>query len=255
MRDDLRLRCYRRGTQVLYLSYAEKFVAHFMRPPAEMGRDDIRAFQRYLHDERKLQAGTIKGYLGAIRFLYAVTLEKPEVVAGIIWPRQTHKLTDILAGTEVETVFGHIESLEYRAILMAAYGAGLRIAEACRLGVPDIDSARGLIHVRDAKRGRDRYVMLSHRLLGALREYWRAARPPGPQLFPGKGRTGVITPGTVRCALRVAVAKAGLTKRVTPHVLGVTRSRPISSRAAPTSGPSRFSWATRQSGPPRATCR
>ena len=74
-------------------------------------------------------------------------------------------------------------------------------------------------NVRDAKRGRDRYVMLPTRLLGALREYWRVARPPGPLLFPGEGRTGVITPAAVRRALRAAVAKSGVTKRVTPHIL------------------------------------
>lgn len=194
MRDDLRLRCYRPGTQDLYLGYAKKFVAHFMRPPAELGREEVRAFQLHLQDERKYQAGTIKGYLAAIRFLYAVTLGKPEVVTGIIWPRLRHKLPDILAGVEIEAVFAHIESLRHRAILMAAYGAGLRITEACRLCVGDLDSKRGLIHVRDAKRGRDRYVMLPTRLLGALREYWRVIRPPGPPLFPGEGRTGVINP-------------------------------------------------------------
>lgn len=219
MRDDLRLRCYRQGTQDLYLAYAKKFVAHFMRPPAELGQEEVRTFQLYLQDERKFQAGTIKGYLGAIRFLYAVTLGRPEVVAGIIWPRMRHKLPDILAGAEIEAVFAHIEALRHRAILMAAYGAGLRISEACRLCVGDLDSKRGLIHVRDAKRGRDRYVMLPTRLLGTLREYWRVARPPGPPLFPGEGRTGVITPAAVRRALRTAVAKSGVTKRVTPHIL------------------------------------
>jgi site-specific recombinase XerD len=219
MKDDLRLRCYRQGTQDLYLAYATKFVAHFMRPPVELGQEEVRTFQLYLQDERKFQAGTIKGYLGAIRFLYAVTLGKPEVVAGIIWPRMRHKLPDILAGAEIEAVFAHIEALRHRAILMAAYGVGLRISEACRLCIGDVDSKRGLIHVRDGKRGRDRYVMLPTRLLDALREYWRVARPPGPPLFPGEGRTGVVTPAAVRQALRAAVAKSGVTKRVTPHIL------------------------------------
>jgi integrase/recombinase XerD len=185
MKEDLRLRCYRRGTRELYLGYAKRFVAHFRRPPVEMGADEVRRYQLFLQDERKLSPGTIKGHLGAIRFLYSVTLGKPEVVAGILWPRQTYKLPDILAGSELEAIFGQVASLRHRAILMAAYGAGLRITEACRLGVGDIDSKRGLIHVRDAKQGRDRYVMLPRQLLSVLREYWRAARPPGPQLFPG----------------------------------------------------------------------
>lgn len=219
MRNDLRLRCYRGRTQKLYLSCATKFVAHFMRPPAELGEEEIRAFQLHLQKERKLQPGAIKVYLGAIRFLYAVTLGKPESVAGLIWPRQRHKLPDILAGVEVEAVFANIESLRNRAVLMATYGAGLRVSEACGLGVGDIDSKRGLIHVRNAKGGQDRCVMLPTRLLGVLREYWRAARPVGPQLFPGEGRTGVVTTNAVRLALLRAVARAGITKRVTPHML------------------------------------
>ncbi len=219
MKEDLRLRCYRRGTRELYLGYAKRFVAHFMRPPVEMGADEVRRYQLFLQDERKLSPGTIKGHLGAIRFLYSVTLGKPEVVAGIIWPRQTYKLPDILAGSELEAIFGHVASLRHRAILMAAYGAGLRITEACRLGVGDIDSKRGLIHVRDAKQGRDRYVMLPRQLLGVLREYWRAARPPGPELFPGTGVDGAIGRRAVGAALWKAVRKAGIGKRVTPHLL------------------------------------
>jgi integrase/recombinase XerD len=220
MKDDLRLRCYRPKTQQLYLDYAKKFVAYFMRPPAELGPEEIRRFQKYLQDERKLQPGTIYVYLAAVRFLYTVTLRKPAVVAELLWPRQLHKLPDILAGEELEVLFAHVEALRYRAILMAAYGAGLRVVEACRLCVGDIDSQRGLIHLRaETKGGHERYVMLPTVLLKVLRTYWRAARPPGPQLFPGWGRTGFVTPGAVRRNLRIAVGKAGLSKRVTPHVL------------------------------------
>ena len=99
------------------------------------------------------------------------------------------------------------------------YAAGLRISEACTLRTTDIDGARGLIDVRDGKRGRDRFVMLSPRLLAFLREYWRAERPGGPELFPGSVSGSVVAPRTVATALRKAVAQAGLTKRVTPHVL------------------------------------
>lgn len=219
MKDDLHLKNYRRGTRELYLGYARQFVAHFMRAPGELGAEEIRRYQLHLADERKLQPGTIKGHLGAIRFLYSVTLQRPEVVAGIIWPRQTYKLPEILSGDEIDAILVHVEPLAHRAIAMAAYGAGLRITEACRLRAADIDSKRGLILVRDAKRGRDRYVMLPERLLAVLREYWRAARPPGPELFPASGRAGVVAPKVVRRSLAKAVRKAGVGKRVTPHTL------------------------------------
>ncbi len=219
MKEDLRLKNYRDGTRELYLGCARTFVAYFRRPPAELGSAEIRRYQIHLADERKLQPGTIKVHLGAIRFLYSVTLGRPEVVAGIVWPRQTYKLPEILAGSEVEAILGGVESLTYRAILMAAYGAGLRVSEACRLCIGDIDNKRGLIHVRDGKRGRDRYVMLPARLLAVLREYWRVTRPPGPELFPGKGPTGVASRKAVGVALGKAVRQANLGKRVTPHSL------------------------------------
>ncbi|HEX6624335.1 MAG TPA: tyrosine-type recombinase/integrase [Pyrinomonadaceae bacterium] len=95
----------------------------------------------------------------------------------------------------------------------------MRISEACKLQTTDIDGKRGLIHVRDGKRGRDRYVMLSPRLLACLREYYRQTRPPGPHVFPGQKRSRPITTGPVRAALKVALKKAGIKKRVTMHAL------------------------------------
>ena len=104
-------------------------------------------------------------------------------------------------------------------VVTTAYGAGLRVSEACRLQVQDIDGKRGLIHVRLGKGGKDRYVMLSQRLLGLLRQYWVAVRPSGEWLFPGRKPGKPLTPSAVRRALNVAVKAAKLKKRVTVHVL------------------------------------
>ncbi|WP_437932711.1 tyrosine-type recombinase/integrase [Sorangium sp. So ce291] len=104
-------------------------------------------------------------------------------------------------------------------MVLTAYGAGLRIDEVCSLRVEDIDSKRHLIHVRNGKHGRDRYVMLSAPVLTALRIYWRADRPAGPELFPGRVQGSVISHEAVRSALREAARRCKLHKRVTPHVL------------------------------------
>jgi site-specific recombinase XerD len=108
----------------------------------------------------------------------------------------------------------------HRAVLMVAYGAGLRINEALHLRVADIDSAAGVIHVRGAKRNRDRDVMLSPRLLDELRAYWRACRPPGPELFPGRAGDGTtLTRTAVNLALRKASAAARIERHIHPHAL------------------------------------
>jgi site-specific recombinase XerD len=219
MIEDLKLRCYRRRTIESYVGCARRFVAHFMKPPTQVGAPEVRQFMLHLNQERKLQPSTQRTYLGAIAFLFEVTLGRPEVVAHMPWPRdRQRKLPDILSLGEVEKLLDAMPSLKHRAILMTAYGAGLRISEACSLQVGDIDSERGLLHVRDGKGGHDRCVMLAQRLLLTLREYWRVARPPGQYLFPGRGRD-FITDSAVRQGLHKAMAKASLRKRVTPHGL------------------------------------
>jgi site-specific recombinase XerD len=125
---------------------------------------------------------------------------------------------------EVNRFFEAITSLRHRAILMTAYAAGLRISEVLALRVDDIDSQRMVIRVRQGKGSKDRYVMLSPRLLTLLREYWRAHRrrkvyQPSPWLFPGNVLGRPITDGAVYEACEEACRAAGLEKHVTVHTL------------------------------------
>lgn len=219
MAEDLRLKNYRPATCREYLRCARVFIEHFGRSPARLSAADIRKFLLYLTDEKKSSAATVKMHIAALRVLYVVTLKQPQKVAALVWPKVPHPLPDILSAEEVERLFAAVESPKHRVILMTAYGAGLRIGEACRLMTVDLDSDRMVIHVRDGKRGRDRYVMLSPVLLSALRAYWRQFRPEEPTLFPGEQPGTCIRPDTVREALRVAVHRAVITKRVTPHSL------------------------------------
>ncbi len=219
MTEDLKLRAYRSGTVKEYLRCARAFVAHYMRPPSELGEKEIRTYLLHLLVVKKLAPATEKVHLAAIKFLYCHTLDRPEEVVRIPWPRVPRPLPVVLSGTEVTQVLGAVESIKHRAILAAAYGAGLRIGEACALCVKDIDSRRMVIHVRDGKRGRDRYVMLPQRLLDLLRTYWKAERPPAPYLFPGQKSGTTISAEAVRQALHRAVRTTGLRKRVTPHTL------------------------------------
>lgn len=102
---------------------------------------------------------------------------------------------------------------------MTAYGAGLRISEACSLKISDIDSKRMLIHVHQGKRSKDRYVMLSERLLDVLRTYWKIARPQGPFMFPGAIPGRPITTGAVQRVLHQVVVHGHFRKRITAHSL------------------------------------
>jgi integrase/recombinase XerD len=219
MVQDLKLTGYSPVTARIYLHWTKSFARHFMLSPTKMGEKQIRSFLLHLLDVRKLSHQSYRQAYAALKFLYTVTLRRPFEVQWI--PRRRSRprpLPDVLAGSEVRVVIRAIEDLKYQVLTMTIYGAGLRVSEACRLCVKDIDSLRMLIHVRHGKGGKDRYVMLSERLLQALRQYWKKQRP-GDLFFPGRTKLGHLSPESVRKVLRQAAAKAGLEKHVTPHLL------------------------------------
>jgi site-specific recombinase XerD len=195
-----------------------KFVRHFNRPPGEMGLLEIEYFLASKL-ERKTSAEMLRLYVAGIKFLYGVTLGRPEIAARIPWPKVAIRQPDILSGTEVEQLLGLVEQLKYRVLLTVVYGAGLRISEACRLRVEDIDSKRHLLHIRQSKGRKDRFVVLSQRLLEILREYWKQVQPAGPFLFPGAKPDSHISKASVQLAWKFAVARSGIRKRITVHLL------------------------------------
>lgn len=218
MLQDLMLAGYSPSTVRVYLHYARSFAKHFMRSPAEMGQDEVREYLLHLLDVRKLSHDTYRQAHAAIKFLYTVTLDRPVEVQTIPRHRRQRPLPDVLSGTEVDAVLGAVRNPKYRVALMTIYAAGLRVSEACRLRVTDIDSKRRVIHVHLGKGAKDRYVMLSERLLVALRQYWKISHPRD-YLFPARHSRNHIDPASVRATLACAASKVNITKKVTPHIL------------------------------------
>jgi site-specific recombinase XerD len=225
MYEDLKLRGYRPKTTVEYLRWGQRYAAYHDRSPQQMGEPEVRAFLMHLLEEKRVRPASHKMAVASLRFLYGVTLQRPEVAVRIPWPKVPHTLPEILSGTEVLALLEALPSIKQRGVVMTTYAAGLRISEVCRLRTTDLDAKRGLIHIRDGKGGRDRYVMLSAELLLFLRQYWRMARSQAPDakagalLFPGETAAGSISEEAVRKALKEAAHKTGLVKRTTPHVL------------------------------------
>ncbi len=218
MERDLALRNYAEGTRKIYLSVCSKFVRHFKQPPSEMGLLEIEYFLGSLL-KRKTSPDMLRMYVAGIKFLYGVTLGQLEIAARIPWPKVAIRQPDILSGTEVEQLLGLVDQLKYRVLLTVVYGAGLRISEACRLRVEDIDSKRHLLHIRQSKGHKDRFVVLSQRLLEILRDYWKQVQPVGPFLFPGAKPDSHISKAAVHLAWKFAVARSGIRKHVTVHLL------------------------------------
>jgi site-specific recombinase XerD len=219
MEADLRVRGRSDSTCEVYLGCAKRFAAHFMRPPEQMGAGEVCEFLKHLVEVEEVKPATLACYGAGLRFLYGVTLSRPDVAAAIPRVKVPRTLPTVLSGTDVEAVFAALGSPKYRALYMVMYGAGLRVREACALRIEDVDGKRGLLHVRAGKGGHDRYAQLSPRLLEALRAYWRVVRPGGPWLFPGRDPGRPVNPRGVQRALRKAAADCGIRVHVSPHVL------------------------------------
>jgi site-specific recombinase XerD len=221
MAEDLRLRGLADGTQEDYIMHAKLFLSWANRPAESMDEENIRAYLYYLITEKKLTPATVNTYNAAIRFLYAVTLNRNLNYRQIPRLKQVRSLPEIFTTTEIRLLFDNAGSLRNKALFMTLYGAGLRLSEVCNLQVRDIDSESMRIFVRQGKNGKDRYTLLSQANLAILREYWKAYRPNHPEgwLFLNKDATDKINPRTVQDALRHTVKRVGITKDVSVHTL------------------------------------
>jgi integrase/recombinase XerD len=220
MLSDLSLKNYSENTVQAYLRCCRNLAKHYRRSPDELVEQEIRDFLLHLVRERKVSSSDMRMHVAAIKFLYRITLRTPEKVDRIPWPKSPKKLPEVLTKQEVLALLNQIRSLKHRAIITTAYAAGMRISEVCRLrAMGDIDSERMLINIRAGKGGKDRWVMLSDRLLILLRRYWKQTRPTGPFLFPGQNPDHPISPSSIREVFKKAVKAAGISRTVTFHTL------------------------------------
>ena len=218
MDRELRIRGLAENTRRSYLDTMRCFVRHFMQPPDQLTAEDVKQYQLFLTKERRVAWSTFNVHVCAIRFFYRHVLPVPWDVEHIPYQRTGRRLPVVLSGEEVVALLDATTNLKHRAILMTLYSAGLRTSEAVHLRSTDIDSQRMMIRVAEGKGRKDRYVMLSDKLLETLRRYWREQRP-GTWLFPGQDAGGPLTCGTVDRFFACVKTKAGIGKRVSPHSL------------------------------------
>ena len=223
MKADLIIGNYSEQTSRSYLRYAKNFEQFHGLSPKEMDKDHVRQWLVYLKEVRGLSAQSVGVARAAVSFLYRVTLGRPLEVETLPVPRKGRPLPMVLSGSQIENLLGCVERPMHRALLMAMYGAGLRISEACALRPEQIDSQQMLIWLR-GKGNKERFTLLSQRLLEQLRLYWRHGRCASDKvwMFPGKTKAGHVAPRTVSDMFSKVVQQAGLStthKRLTPHVL------------------------------------
>ena len=217
MIEDMTLRNLSPSTQQSYVYAVANFSRHFGRSPDKLGLEQVRAYQLHLIGLKRSWTH-VNQVTCALRFFYAVTLGRKEAIENIISAREPIKQPLVLSAEEVARFVEAVPTLRDRVALVTAYAAGLRVGEVSRLKPSAIDSKRMLILVTGGKGGKDRYVMLSPRLLSILRSYWCLTKPRH-WLFPGRNPDDPVSVATLQEACRKARQHAGLDKRVTAHVL------------------------------------
>jgi site-specific recombinase XerD len=218
MLEDMQMRNLAPLTQSAYVRAVAQLAQHYGKAPDRISREEVRAYLVELIQQRQVSASRYNQVRCALRFFYQVTLGREWTLDHVVCQKTGRKLPVVLSRAEVARFFGAIRRIKSRAVFMTLYAAGLRVSEVVTLRVRDIDSQRMVIRVCQGKGKKDRYVMLSPKLLEVLRAYWRTCHP-GAWLFAGQDRTRPLTCAAVRLACRRIARRAGLRKRVTPHTL------------------------------------
>lgn len=217
--EELRLRNYSPKTIKAYKSCIRSLATHFSpRHPRDLTNEDIRSYLLHLIDQQHLAASTVNQVFNALRFVYVELYKRPFVIGSLPRPRKPMKLPVTLSQQEVLRILNAVDNVKHKVILTLIYSAGLRVGEAVRLKIVDIDSERGLIHVRHAKGMKDRFTLLSEVMLPMLRDYYKQYRPE-EYLFEGGAARNHIAERSVQNVFARAVREAGISKEVSVHSL------------------------------------
>lgn len=218
MKKDFELKGYSPITFKNYVLNIKKFSRFYNKSPELLGDSEIREYLHYCITERKLSEGTVNAIYSALRFFYETTLERDWKVKKFFRVKAPKKLPTVLSKEEIKSIFDSINNLKHKTILMTIYAAGLRISEAAKLRVEDIDSKNMQIIIREGKGRKDRYSMLSEANLKILREYWKKYKPKR-FLFEGKIPETHISTRSVQKIFSLAKDKCGIKKKASVHTL------------------------------------
>jgi integrase/recombinase XerD len=219
MIEDMQIRNLSVHTQKIYVLQVSLFARHFSKSPELLGPEQIRAYQIYLTNVRELSTKSILVAIAALRFLYKVTLKKNWAFENVIpAPKAPQTLPVILSPEEVIQFLDCVRSRKHRTLLTTCYAAGLRVSEAIALTPPAIDSKRMVLRVEQGKGKKDRYVMLSPKLLEILRAWWRVERPEH-WLFASDIPGQHISRAAVEKVCQKAHGICKISKPITPHSL------------------------------------
>jgi len=219
MINDMILRRFSPKTQQAYVAAVAGLAKFYKQSPEKIDKQMVKEYLLYLTRDRKLSWNSCNVAVSGLRFFYTQTLGMDSMYLNIPPRKGDHPLPEILSTEEIEKLFSVLSNQKHRAMLMTTYAAGLRVSEVVSLKVADIDSKRMMIRVRQGKGRKDRYTILSGRLLKELRIYWRIFRPKEWLFFSGKDYIRPLSVSSLQRIYNDAKEKAGITKGKGIHTL------------------------------------
>ena len=215
---DMELKNLSSRTIKTYLYWMKEFTIYYGKSPEELGDEEIRDYLYYLLKTKESSQASINQAYSALKFFYEKTLQREWNGSKIPRSNVPKKLPVVLSQDEVQRIFSVTDNLKHLAALMVIYSGGLRVGEAAKLKLSDIDKDRMTIRVHQGKGAKDRYTILGERALEAIREYWHAYHPKD-WLFPGVKDGNYVSVSTIQRAFRDALDLTDITKKASVHTL------------------------------------
>ena len=226
MIESLQLRGMSERTQEAYVRAVRQLAQHYKKSPDLVSEEELRQYFLHMKNVKKYARPTTTIAVCGIKFFFEKTLGKQRSTFELIRPAREKKLPTILSTEEVRKILSLVRLPRYRVCLSTIYSCGLRLQEGTHVQVPDVDTARMVVHVRHGKGGKDRYVPLPQTTLEMLRRYWASHRNR-VWLFPAEGRDHVelskatkpMSKSSVQDAFHAALKQSGIHKRASVHTL------------------------------------
>jgi len=217
---DLTIRGYSPNTHRSYINWVYDLAKFYLKSPDQLSEEQIQSYLFYVATERSASWSTLNVAVSALRFFYGTMLKRPRSEVDLTIPRARtgQRLPCALSTEEVEALFEFCGNRKHRVLLMTAYGAGLRVSELVRLLPRHLDAKREQLRVEQGKGRKDRYTLLSPRLVEELRTYWEKYRPQ-TWLFEGRTPGQHLSEGSAQMIYRKWATKAGITKAGGIHIL------------------------------------
>ncbi len=218
MIDEMTIRGFSVKTHEAYISAVAGLAGYYKESPEKISVKMVKEYLLYLIKDRELSWNSCNIVVSGLKFFYTNIIGKKTISLSIPARKKARRLPEILSKEELERLFGALSNQKHRTLLMTTYSAGLRVSEVIELKVADIDSERMMIRVQQGKGRKDRYTILSERLLKELRIYWKMYHPT-EWLFSGQDKSRPLTSRSALAVYNNAKKKAGITKGNGIHTL------------------------------------